>query len=61
VNKKCWSVRPYCLDNRLNCCEVRNVDDDDDDSETFQSVRHSLTLNSTVLCADTIRRSIAIS
>jgi hypothetical protein len=23
-------VRPYCLDNQLNCCEVRNVDDGDD-------------------------------
>jgi hypothetical protein len=29
VNKKFWSVRPYCLDNQLNCCEVRNVDDDE--------------------------------
>jgi hypothetical protein len=22
-------VRPYALENQLNCCEVRNVDDDD--------------------------------
>jgi hypothetical protein len=28
VNKKCWSVRPYCLDNQLNCREVRKGNDD---------------------------------
>ena len=24
-------MRPYCLENQLNCCEASNVDDDDND------------------------------
>jgi hypothetical protein len=31
VNKKCLISETYTLDNQLNCCEVRNMDDDDDD------------------------------
>ena len=27
------SARPNCLENRLNCCEVRKGDDDDDDHD----------------------------
>jgi hypothetical protein len=27
------SVRPNCLENRLNCSEVRKCDDDDDDHD----------------------------
>ena len=29
--RSAWSVRPCCCERQLNCCEVRNVDDDDND------------------------------
>jgi len=28
-----WSVRPAVFDNQVNCCEVRNVDDNDNDRD----------------------------
>jgi len=31
--RSAWSVRPAQFKNRLNCCEVRNVDNDTNDNK----------------------------
>lgn len=31
VNKECLVIEPLLFENQLNCCEVRELDDDHDD------------------------------
>ena len=33
--RSAWAVRLYCFENRLNCCEVRKVNDDDDNNNYY--------------------------
>ena len=36
--RNAWSGRLYCFENRLNCCEVRKVDDNDNNEQNVWRV-----------------------
>jgi len=38
VNTKCLVCEPVLFENRLKCCEVRKVGDNDDDSNDEQNI-----------------------